>query len=270
MTDKFSVLLVGAGSMGGALLKGWLANGIIDAGKSGVADPNISPGLKVLCDANGVRCDGAMEQLSPTYLLFAVKPQLAKTVLPKFKALAARSVSISVMAGVSIKTVRSELSDGARIVRAMPNLPAAMGAGMTGLYAEDSVAPKERDEIRSLFEAVGRAVEVSSEEAIDAVTAISGSGPAYFFYFTEALEKAAIELGLPLTVARDLARQTLVGAGTMALQDDREISAMREAVTSPGGTTEAALNILKNENSLEKLMKQAAVSAALRAKQLAD
>jgi len=272
MSEKPSVTLVGAGSMGGALLCGWLNDKIIDCSKSAIFDPKIDDALLEQCIAEKLAVNPEIKTVETDYLVLATKPQVSQEVLPRFASLAHQSITISVMAGRSIAAISSAFGDGAndpsQIVRGMPNLPAAFGAGVTGIYAPASIEVAKHQDIGNLLSAVGPIVWVESEEAIDWVTAISGSGPAYYFQFTEALMTAAISLGLSEKAARKLARATLTGAGEMARQDERAIDEMRMAVTSPGGTTAAALNVYQNENKLQNLVHEAVFAAAKRAGEL--
>lgn len=265
MTGKISVALIGAGSMGGALLRGWLDRGVIDPAASAIFEPAPNDavrrsGLAINPDAGGLSVDA---------VVVAIKPQAAADVLPAFAAAAARSLVVSVMAGKSLAAIRALLPRAARFVRAMPNLPAAIGAGATALYAPETVGAEERAIAEALMAAVGETIWVESESAIDAATAVSGSGPAYFFLLAEALEEAAAEAGLSADAARTLARATLSGAGAYAATDARPLADLRRAVTSPGGTTEAALRVLDGDDkAIRKLIKKAVRAAAMRAGEL--
>ncbi|MCK5748439.1 MAG: NAD(P)-binding domain-containing protein, partial [Oricola sp.] len=174
MTVKPAVALIGAGAMGGALLKGWLANGTIDTARSAVLDPNIRDEMKALCERHGVSVNA--EGGSYDAMLIAVKPQAANDALPQYAKIAEGAVAISVMAGKSIAAISAALSGAKRIVRAMPNLPAAIGRGASGLYAPEAVEEKGRALAETLMRAAGEVVWVRSEQEIDFVTAISGSG----------------------------------------------------------------------------------------------
>ncbi len=271
MTEKqsaaLSVALIGAGSMGGALLKGWLAAGTIDPARSAVFDPNINDAMKALCDEHGIavnKGDGPFDAM-----LIAVKPQVANDVLPSYAGLAKDAVAISVMAGKSVEGISKALAGAARIVRTMPNLPAAIGKGVSGLYAPDAVEEKGRDIAEALMSAAGEVVWVRKEQEIDFVTAISGSGPAYYFLLTEALGEAGAKLGLDKDAAAALARATLVGAGALVASETRTAAELRKAVTSPGGTTEAALNVFDGEgDAMRRLVEAAVAAAAKRASEL--
>ncbi len=211
--------------------------------------------------------------ITPDYdvIVIAVKPQVAGDVLPNYALLAKDAVVISVMAGKGIAAVGGALDGASRVARAMPNLPAAIGKGVTGVFAPPIVDENDRVRIEALMRAAGDVVWVQKEDDIDLVTAISGSGPAYFFLFAEALAEAGAALGLDQTAAATLARATFSGAGSLVETDQRALCALRKAVTSPGGTTEAALNVLDGESRpLRELIKEAAAAAARRAAQLTD
>lgn len=275
MTDNSSSIkpvigLVGAGAMGGALLEGWLASGRVDASRSAVFDPNVTDEISAACEHAGVAINPDKDH-PIDILIVAVKPQLSASVLPDFASSAARACVLSVMAGKSIAAVSRELGGAARVARAMPNLPAAIGKGASGLYAPPSINGETRVQLEALMASSGDVVLVDSEAAIDAVTAISGSGPAYFFAFVEALAEAGVTLGLSPENAKRLARATAVGAGAMLDQDNRSAADLRKAVTSPGGTTAAALSVLSGDDqALRDLVKKAATAAATRAGELTE
>ncbi len=269
MTKKISVALVGAGSMGCALLRGWIERRVIDGAASAIFDPAPSAAIIEAAKTGGAPINPPVGASRFDALVIAVKPQVAADVLPKFGAIAGEAVSISVMAGKSVAAIGAALPQAKKIVRAMPNLPAAVGAGATALYAPPNVGAADRNVAETLMRAVGEAIWVDSEAAIDAVTAVSGSGPAYFFLLGEALAEAGRAAGLDESAARILARATLIGAGAYAAQDARSLGELRRAVTSPGGTTEAALNILDgDEKMLRRLINAAVEAAAKRASEL--
>lgn len=266
MTTGPRVGLIGAGAMGGALLKGWIETRAINARRSAVFDPRVSPGIETLARAAGLALNPAP---APRFdvLVLAIKPQTLGDAA-RYAPMAGEALVVSVLAGKSIASISSVIGTR-RVVRAMPNLPSMAGAGAAGLYAPPDVSDDDRRIARALMEAVGAAVFVDSEAAIDAVTAISGSGPAYFFLMAEALEEAARALGLPAETAKALARQTLIGAGAVLNGDERSAADLRKAVTSPGGTTEAALAVLDGDaEKLRRLMKEAAEAAFARARAL--
>ncbi len=265
---KPSVALIGAGAMGGALLKGWLAAGTIDSARSAVFDPNITEDMARLCAKKDVAVNKG-EGFDA--MLVAVKPQIAGEVLPHYAALAESAIVISVMAGKSVATIQNMLNGAPRVARVMPNLPAAIGRGVSGLYAPDAIDADGRTLIETLMRAAGETVWVETEKEIDFVTAVSGSGPAYYFLLTEALAEAGASLGLDKTAAAALARATLAGAGAMMDADLRSPAEMRKAVTSPGGTTEAALKVFDGDDAaMRKLVEKAVKAAAKRAGELTD
>lgn len=264
MTKKISVALVGAGSMGGALFRGWIERRVIDGAASAIFDPAPSDAVVEAAKTGGVPINPPIGAARFDALVVAVKPQVAADVLPKFDAITGGAVLISIMAGKSVAAIGAVLPQAKEIVRAMPNLPAAVGAGATALYAPPSVGAADRDIAETLMCAVGEAIWVDSEAAIDAVTAVSGSGPAYFFLLGEALEEAGRAAGLDGNSARTLARATLIGAGAYAAQDERSLGELRRAVTSPGGTTEAALQILDGDGKALRALINEAVEAARR------
>lgn len=271
MTRKISVALIGAGSMGGALLRGWIEKSVIDCAASAVFDPAPATWLPEAAARHGISLNPNVAGRRHDALVIAVKPQAAAGVLPQFSALAADGLAISVMAGKGLAGVRSALSGARKIVRAMPNLPAAVGAGVTALYAPPEIDAKDRAVSETLMRAVGEVIWVDDEGAIDAVTAISGSGPAYFFLLAEALAEAARALGLNEKAATILARATLAGAGAVAAADARTLADLQRAVTSPGGTTEAALKVFDGDDqAMRKIVIKAAMAAKQRATDLAD
>jgi pyrroline-5-carboxylate reductase len=262
------LLLVGCGKMGTALLRGWL-----DAGLSPeqflVQEPNADEALKSL----GVTLNPTMgADIAPDIMLLAVKPQIIGDVLPSLAdAVSNKTMIVSLMAGISIVEMARLLGDNAAdsaFVRTMPNTPAAIGEGMTALYADANTNDTQRAAAEALLSAVGKTVWLSEEKQIDAVTAISGSGPAYVFHLVEALQAAATNLALPSDMATDLAMQTVIGAAAMLRDENADPQQLRVNVTSPGGTTAAALDVLMSENGLGDLMRRATQAAAHRAAEL--
>lgn len=268
MDARPKVALIGAGAMGGALLKGWISKGAIDAAGSAVFEPAPSPAVEALCGVSGLPLNPPPAARFDA-LVLAIKPQ-GLDAAAAYAPMATGALVVSVLAGKSLAAISTVLGT-ARIVRVMPNLPAMIGAGVSGLYAPANVSEADRRLAAHLMQAVGETVFVDSEAGIDAVTAISGSGPAYFFLLAEALEEAARGLGLGHEAARLLARRTLTGAGRVVETDERETAALRRAVTSPGGTTEAALKVLDGEGeTVRALMKKAAAAAFSRAQALSS
>lgn len=271
MRNTPSVALIGAGSMGGALLKGWLAKETINLGRSAVFDPGASNDIKALCAKHKLALNPASNSVQPDAMVIAIKPQKADALLPGYASVAESAINISVMAGKSIASISKALGGAKLVARTMPNLPAAIGKGISGLYAPDLINADGRAVIETLMAAAGETVWVESEKQIDFVTAISGSGPAYYFLLTEALADAGEALGLDKDAAAKLAIATLTGAGSLMSVEARTPEEMRRAVTSPGGTTEAALNIFDGDNKrLRALVKEATAAAASRAGELTE
>ena len=269
LLDGQKLLLVGCGKMGSALLQGWLNAGL-EAAQFFVQEPNPDAALADL----GVHLNvdtGALQEAAPSVIILAIKPQLAVDVLPSIALLAApETLVISLMAGVSINTMSDLLGGEAAFVRTMPNTPAAISAGMTALYASSDTQDDLKAAAEALLAAVGQTVWLDTEKALDAVTAISGSGPAYLFHMVEALAAAGVNLGLPQDMAAQLAMQTIIGSASMLREDEADPRQLRVNVTSPGGTTEAALDVLMGDSGgLVDLMRRATQAAAARAGELA-
>lgn len=267
---KQRIFLVGGGKMGSALLQGWLAAGF-GVAQFMVNEPAPSDDLAASVAVVNPTAE-QLEQSMPDIIVLAIKPQMADSVLPDLIPAVRRStVVISLLAGQSIEHLSALLGGHDVIVRTMPNTPAAIGLGMTALIASDGVSAAQKQDAGHLMQAVGETVWLDSQKQMDAVTAISGSGPAYVFYLAETMMSAGVSLGLSEEMALQLARQTIVGAATMMVQSDTSPSQLRRNVTSPNGTTEAALDVLMAETGgLGTLMRQATQAAALRNRQLAD
>lgn len=263
-----SVTLVGAGKMGLALLQGWAARGLTGEGVA-ILEPNPSPELKTLAEERGFRLN-PQQRDAPEALVLAIKPQLLDIVAPSIAADTARNaLVISILAGKRVEDLAARLPQASAIVRAMPNTPAAIGRGITGAFASPAVSPAQRESAHALLASVGEVEWVESEALIDAVTAVSGSGPAYVFYFVETLTRAGVDAGLPEATAARLARTTVAGAGELLRRSpDVSPAALRENVTSPGGTTAAALQTLMAEDGLGPLLKRAVRAAKRRAEEL--
>jgi pyrroline-5-carboxylate reductase len=204
-------------------------------------------------------------------IVLAVKPQVMQDVAGELAATVAahRPLVISIAAGVRESTLRAWLGDGTAIVRTMPNTPALVQSGATALYANPAVSEEQRSHAESIMRAVGLALWVEGEEQLDAVTALSGSGPAYFFLLMEAMQAAGSKLGLPADTARLLALQTAFGAAKMALESPEDPATLRRRVTSPGGTTERAISVFQ-EHGFEDLVERAMEAAAGRSRELAE
>jgi pyrroline-5-carboxylate reductase len=264
-----SLALVGAGKMGGAMLRGWLDGGL-PAVAVAVIDPAPAPELAALAAARGFALNPPAAA-PPEALILAVKPQMLDAAAPALARLAGpETLVISIIAGKTIADLQARLPDARAFVRAMPNTPAAVGRGVTGAAASADVSPAQRATAQALLSAVGRFEWLPDERFIDAVTAVSGSGPAYVFALVEALAEAGAALGLAEDVAMRLARATIEGAGEL-LHREPEVAAarLRENVTSPGGTTAAALAVLRAPDGLAALMRRAVAAAHKRAGELA-
>ena len=255
--------------MGGALLKGWIANGI---GPLIAVEHNPSTDIKPLAKKKRVTLFRDVNEIPRAKIaacIVALKPQILKDAAPRLRAIAQSGAPmISIAAGTTTKSLARAWGPKARIVRSMPNTPGAIGRGITAIYATPKTTPKDRKLAERLLTALGETVWVKTENLIDAATAVSGSGPAYVFLLVEALTEAAIEVGLPRDVAAKLARQTVSGAGALLDAEETAPAQLRRNVTSPGGTTEAALKVLMRDDGLAKLMQQAVVAARDRAREL--
>ncbi|MCD2176377.1 pyrroline-5-carboxylate reductase [Rhizobium sp. C1] len=264
------IVLLGAGNMGGAMLAGWLKSGI--AGSSIlILDPKVSDAMAALAAEHGVEvATTAPEGLKASILFLAVKPQIMDAALPSVKSLVGvDTVVVSIAAGKTLSFIEGHLGAGAH-VRAMPNTPAMVGRGVTGAYANSAVTPAQKAKVHDLLKVSGPVEWVSSEADIDAVTALSGSGPAYVFYLVECMAEAGRKLGLPADLAMRLARETVSGAGELLHQSPEDASRLRINVTSPGGTTAAALSVLMAEDGMQPLFDAAIAAARKRAQELAN
>jgi pyrroline-5-carboxylate reductase len=274
MTDTSSfktlngtVLLAGAGKMGGAMLTGWLARGLSPA-RIAIVDPHVSDDIAALT-AKGVRLNPTPAELANVAaLVLAVKPQTFGEAAPMLKPFVTQStVVVSIMAGRTISGIAAIC--GGAVVRSMPNTPAAIGRGMTVAVAAKNVTAPQRALADSLLAATGAIEWVEDESLIDAVTAVSGSGPAYVFLLAEELAKAGVAAGLPPALAAKLARETVAGSGELLHRSSDDPAVLRKNVTSPGGTTAAALDVLMGKDGLSKLMTDAVAAAAKRSRDLA-
>jgi pyrroline-5-carboxylate reductase len=262
------LVLVGAGKMGGALLDGWLRSGI-DAANVAVVEPKPSPQIAALVD-RGLRLNpdtGGLAEVAA--IVLAVKPQTAPEVLPAIAPMIrASSVVISIMAGRTLHFLSRSVVRPCALVRAMPNTPAAIGRGITVAVARNA-DPAQRELAYRLLSATGAVEWTEDEGLMDAVTAVSGSGPAYVFLLAEALAQAGAAAGLPAALAEKLARETIAGAGELLHRSILDATTLRENVTSPGGTTAAALAVLMAPNGLPSLMQKAVRAATERSRALA-
>jgi pyrroline-5-carboxylate reductase len=266
------LLLAGAGNMGYGLLAGWLDGGLNPA-RIVVQEPAPQPHIRQALEARGIAMHAEVASLPepPALLLLAVKPQVMDQALPQLATLVgSETVVVSIAAGRQIAGLAAHLPQGTAIVRAMPNTPASVGRGITVMVGNTHVTPAQRHACDHLLRAVGEVGWVDDEGLIDAVTAVSGSGPAYVFHLAECLAQAGIAAGLQPELAQKLARWTVAGAGELLHRSDLDAAILRRNVTSPGGTTAAALEVLMADpGGLPELMREAVAAAALRSRELA-
>jgi pyrroline-5-carboxylate reductase len=262
------LVLVGAGKMGGALLEGWLRLGL-DPKRVAVLEPSPSPQVAALA-ASGLRLNPDPGSLNnATAVVIALKPQVAAQALPALAPLlAASTVVVSIMAGRTLQFLSAALARPCALVRAMPNTPAAIGRGIT-VAVPRNANTAQRELADRLLAATGAVEWIDDEALMDAVTAVSGSGPAYVFLLAETLAQAGAAAGLPPTLAAKLARETVAGSGELLHRSALDAAALRENVTSAGGTTAAALAVLMGQNGLAPLMTRAVAAATERSRELA-
>ena len=260
------LVLLGCGKMGSAMLAGWLSDGL-PATSVWVLDPKPTDWLQ----AQGVHLNVGLPD-DPAVVLVAVKPQMMGAALPSLQALGnGATVFVSVAAGITIAAFEEILGAQTPIVRAMPNTPAAIGRGITAIIGNGRTTPAQLDLADGLLQAVGQVVRLDSEGQIDAVTAVSGSGPAYVFHLIETLAAAGVAEGLPADLAMALAKATVGGAGQLAEDADEDPAQLRVNVTSPNGTTQAALAVLMDETrGFPALLARAVKAAADRSRELAN
>ncbi len=260
------LVLLGCGKMGSAMLEGWLETGL-PASSVHVLDPYPSEWLKL----SGVNINGTLPD-SPAVVLIAVKPQMMAEALPVLKPLGnGQTLFLSVAAGTPIAAYEATLGAQTPVIRAMPNTPAAVRRGITALIGNARATPAQMDMAEALLSAVGETVRLASEAQMDAVTGLSGSGPAYVFHMIECMARAGEAQGLPPDLALQLARATVAGAGALAMQSGESPAQLRINVTSPGGTTQAGLEVLMNEaTGLPPLIEKTVAAATHRSKELAN
>ncbi|QYX57868.1 pyrroline-5-carboxylate reductase [Roseovarius sp. SCSIO 43702] len=260
------LVLLGCGKMGSAMLEGWLADGL-PARAVWVIDPNPSDWLK----GTGVTINGDLPG-EPAIVLIAVKPQMMGDALPSIAAMGnGKTLFVSVAAGTPIAAYEAALGEASPIIRAMPNTPAAVGRGITAIIGNEKATPAHLDLAEDLLSAVGQVVRLEDESQMDAVTGVSGSGPAYVFHMIECLAKAGEAQGLAPELAMQLAQATVAGAGALAEGSDETPEQLRINVTSPNGTTQAGLEVLMDEKrGLPDLMRRTVAAAAERSRELSD
>jgi pyrroline-5-carboxylate reductase len=267
--DDFAgpLVLLGAGKMGGAMLEGWHRLGL-KFDHAAVVEPQPTPEIMAL-GQRGLRINPALDTIAAAAVVIAVKPQSAPQALPAIKpVIRDDTVVISIMAGRTLAFLEKALP-GAALVRAMPNTPAAVGRGITVAVPNARVSRAQRDLAHRILAATGGVEWVGDEALMDAVTAVSGSGPAYVFLLAESLGRAGAAAGLPPDLAARLARATVAGAGELLHRSPLEAGALRENVTSPGGTTAAALDVLTGREGLDAVMERAVAAATRRSRELA-
>jgi pyrroline-5-carboxylate reductase len=275
MAGKFDIggklLLLGAGKMGGAMLEGWLKLGL-DPASVGAIDPHLPPAAAAALVKTGIAVNPDLAAFGkPAVILLAIKPQMMEQALKTVAPLCGPgTLAISIMAGKTIAGIAAHLPPDTAIVRAMPNTPAAVGRGITGAVPNGSVTSAQKTAADLLLRSTGAVEWVEDEALIDAVTAVSGSGPAYVFHLVEALAAAGAKAGLPGDLAMRLARATVTGSGELLHQSDQPAATLRQNVTSPGGTTAAALAVLMADDGLTPLMEKAVLAAQKRAGELAS
>ena len=258
------LVLLGCGKMGSAMLAGWLANGL-PAQSVWVIDPAPSDWVQ----AQGVHINEELP-VKPAIVLVAVKPQMMGAALPTLQAMGnGKTLFVSIAAGTAIATFETTLGTKTPIVRAMPNTPAAIGQGITAIIGNSNVTEDQLSLAQDLLSAVGATVRLDDESQMDAVTAVSGSGPAYVFHLIETMAAAGVAQGLPADLALQLAKTTVAGAGALAQQAQEGPDQLRVNVTSPNGTTQAALEVLMDaEAGFPPLLHRAVAAAADRSKEL--
>jgi pyrroline-5-carboxylate reductase len=264
---KGTIVLCGAGKMGGAMLSGWLAQGL-DARSVGVIEPHPSDEISALV-TKGVRLNPTPKQVGAVAtLVVALKPQMFREAGPTLKQFAGSStLVVSIMAGTTIASIEEVC--GGSVVRAMPNTPAAIGRGITVAVTAKNVSAEQRAIADALLRATGSVEWINDENLMDAVTAVSGSGPAYIFLLAEELARAGVEAGLPPELATKLARETVAGSGELLHRSELPSATLRQNVTSPGGTTAAALEVLMGPDGMQSLLTRAVAAATKRSKELA-
>jgi pyrroline-5-carboxylate reductase len=265
-----SLVLVGAGKMGSAMLEGWLRLGLEPA-RVAIIEPQPSREIAELA-AQGLRLNPAMNVVGePNAVVIAVKPQNAAEIMPWLaQAVGGSTMVLSIMAGKTLDFLADALPGDTAIVRSMPNMPAAIGRGITVAVPNQRVTRAQRDLAHKLLVATGAVEWVEDEALLDPVTALSGSGPAYVFLLAESLAQAGAAAGLPQDLAARLARVTVAGSGELLHRSDLDPATMRQSVASAGGTTAAALDVLMASDGLDRLMRDAVAAATRRSRELAD
>ncbi len=263
-----SLVLAGAGKMGGAMLRGWLSLGM-PGERITIVDPFVADDMQALAEQHDIAINPGPLSEAPEVLVLAVKPQMLDEAASDIAAyVGPATLVVSILAGKTIGDLTARLPSKA-VVRAMPNTPAAVGRGITGAAASAETSAAQQELAKALLAAIGGVFWLDDEGLIDAVTAVSGSGPAYVFYLVECMAKAGEAAGLPADLAKRLARATVEGSGELMHRDAaKDAAQLRINVTSPGGTTAAALDVLMAEDGLAPLMQKAIAAAKRRAQEL--
>ena len=266
-----TVVLAGAGNMGFAMLQGWIDGKVLAPHDVYVVEPNAD--LRARATNLGAHAVSGVADLpagfTPRLVVIAVKPQVMGAVLEGYKSIAKSGAAfLSVAAGINAETIRQALGDDTEIVRCMPNTPSSIGKGMLVYFNNDKVTPSLESFVVSLLSCSGLVAKIDDENLMDAVTAVSGSGPAYVFHFIECLTQAGVDAGLPKEIAGQLAMQTIMGAGALAAASHDTPTKLREQVTSPNGTTQAALNVLMGGGRMQALVSEAVEAARARSVEL--
>ena len=267
---KGTLVLVGCGKMGSAMLEGWLSRGI-NASQIAVLEPMPSLELRALLSKHVVQLNPSPASIQDAeVVILAIKPQMMAEVLPSLlPMMTTKPLVLSIAAGKTIASFEAAMGKGTSIIRTMPNMPAAIGRGITAMVGNASVTSAQMKLAEELLTITGEVVRVDNEAAIDLVTAVSGSGPAYVFLLAETLAAAGEKAGLPKELAVRLARATVAGSGELMRQSGIDAAILRQNVTSPNGTTHAALKVLMAKDGLQQLMNRAVEAAALRSQELA-
>jgi pyrroline-5-carboxylate reductase len=271
ITLNGTLVLAGVGKMGGAMLEGWLKAGA-DPKKIVAIDPKPPQEVLDLLARHNIRHNPPIASITDAeVIIVAVKPQVMEDVLPNLVSLkSSRPLILSVAAGKTIATFAKHFGSDAAIIRTMPNTPAAIGRGITAMAPNANVSKAQLELANALLSSTGEVVTVDNESMIDLVTAVSGSGPAYIFYLTECIAAAGEKIGLPPALAMQLARSTVAGSGELMRQSGIDAATLRQNVTSPNGTTYAALQVLMADDGMKPLFEKAITAAAKRSKELAS
>jgi pyrroline-5-carboxylate reductase len=263
------LVLFGAGKMGGAMLEGWLSVGI-SMSSATILDPQPSLEVQALCATHQIALNPALRDIPPAkVVVLAIKPQTLEAAGPVIgRLVGSDTLLVSILAGKTIADLKRHAPRARAAVRAMPNLAASVGRSATAAIATPETSEAQRTLAHKLLSSIGTVEWLPGEDLINAVTAVSGSGPAYFFYLAECLAQAGTNVGLPRDLADHLARATLIGAGELLAQSELPAAKLRHDVTSPGGTTAAALDVLMDGQGLLPLMERAVAAAKRRADEL--